>query len=247
MAVYVNKFIILTQNNSLTKNEKIILSLSIIAIATMSANAQIKFGIKGDMNASNIIGDHSLNAEETGDQDNLQYTTKIGYNLGAFVNLPIKGKFSLQPEVICSLQGANYKITDTEDDEFGDETTSTSTGHLNLSYIQVPILAKFTFGRKFYAQTGPQFGFLMSAQDKYSGGSDDVKSSFQSFDFAWGLGIGYTLPMGVGFDLRYNIGITAIDKNSSDDDNGDGLDLKDHNSNLQVGVFYVFGGNHNDD
>jgi hypothetical protein len=223
--------------------KKVILSLSIIAIATVSANAQIKFGIKGGMNASNIIGDHSLSADETGNQDNLQYTTKIGYNLGAFVNLPIKGKFSLQPEVMYSLQGANYKITD--EDEFGD--VSTSTGHLNLSYVQVPILAKFTFGHKFYAQTGPQFGFLMSAKDKFSGGSDDVKSSFQSFDFAWGLGIGYTLPMGVGFDLRYNIGITAIDKTSSDDNSGDGLDLKDHNSNLQVGIFYVFGGNHNDD
>jgi len=223
--------------------KKIILSLSIIAVATMSANAQIKFGLKGGMNASNIIGDHNLNASETLNQDNLQYTTKIGYNVGAFVNLPIKGKFSLQPEVMYSLQGANYKIT--SDD--GSGNISTFTGHLNLSYLQVPILAKFTFGHKFYAQTGPQFGFLMSAKDKFTGGSDDVKSSFQSFDFSWGLGIGYTLPMGVGFDLRYNIGITAIDKTSSSDNSGDGLGLKDHNSNLQVGVLYQFGGNGNDD
>ena len=242
MVVYVKKVYNSTQQNP-SKMKKIILSLSIIAMATLSANAQIKFGIKGGLNAANIIGDHSLNADESGNSDNLQYTTRIGYNFGAFVNLPIKGKFSLQPEVMYSLQGANYKITNTDD--LGD--VSSSTGHLNLSYIQVPVLAKFTFGHKFYLQTGPQFGFLTSAKDKFDGGSDDVKSSFQSFDFAWGVGIGYTMPMGLGFDFRYNFGITAIDKNNEDNDGGDGLDLKDHNSNLQLGVLYQFGGNHDDE
>jgi hypothetical protein len=226
--------------------KKIILSLSIIAVATMSANAQIKFGLKAGLNASNIIGDHSLNADENNDASNtLQYTTKIGYNFGAFVNLPIKGKFSLQPEVMYSFQGAKVKATFTDD--LGDQTVTN--GQQNLSYIQIPVLAKFTFNHKFYVQTGPQFGFLGAAKAKANGGSySDDKSSFQSFDFAWGLGIGYTLPMGLGFDLRYNIGITSIDKNTDDNnDGGDGTGLKDHNSNLQVGVFYQFGGNGNDD
>jgi len=55
------------------------------------------------------------------------------------------------------------------------------------------------------------------------------------------------MPMGLGFDFRYNFGITAIDKNNEDNDGGDGLDLKDHNSNLQLGVLYQFGGNHDDE
>jgi Outer membrane protein beta-barrel domain len=224
--------------------KKIILSLSILAIATLSANAQIKFGLKAGANVSNIIGDHSLSADETEDENSLQFTTKFGFNAGAFVNLPIKGKFSIQPEVIYSLQGANYKITNT-DELSGDQTVST--GHLNLTYVQVPILAKLTFAHKFYLQTGPQLGFLMSAKDKFSGGTADVKSNYQSIDFAWGIGLGYTLPMGVGFDIRYDLGITAVDKTSSDDNSGADSGLKDHNSNLQVGVFYQFGGNHDDE
>jgi hypothetical protein len=225
--------------------KKIILSLSIIAIATLSANAQIKFGLKGGLNASNIIGDHSLNADENNDAAfTLQYLTKVGYNFGAFVNLPIKGKFSLQPEVMYSFQGAKFKATTT--DGFGDQTTTD--GQQNLSYIQIPVLAKLTFNHKFYIQTGPQFGFLAAAKAKDNGGSyGDDKSSFQSFDFAWGIGLGYTMPMGLGFDIRYNLGITSVDKNTDqNNDGGDGTGLKDHNSNIQIGVLYQFGGNHED-
>lgn len=211
--------------------KKIILSLLIIVVA-ISAKSQIQFGVKVGANISNIIGDHnnSINTNEY-PQNGLQYSTRLGYNGGVFVSIPIKGKFSLQPELIYSLQGASFKILNRDAEGL---VIDNSTGHLNLSYAQIPVLAKFTFHHKFYLQTGPQIGLLVTAKQNNNnvgegGESYYVKSSFQSVDIDWGVGIGYTSPSGTGFDLRYNIGITSIDKNLSG--------FGDHNSNLQVGIF----------
>jgi hypothetical protein len=204
-----------------------------IAIA---AKAQIQFGVKAGANISNIIGDHNHDIN-TGEypQNGIQYKTKIGYNGGVFVTIPIKGKFSLQPELIYSLQGASFTLHNTD---VSGNIISNGTGHLNLSYVQIPVLAKFTFHHRFYAQTGPQIGLLVSAkQNNYEGQSYSVGSSFQSVDIAWGVGIGYTCPSGTGFDLRYDLGLSSIDKNPND--------TEDHNSNLQLGIFCLIrGGKH---
>jgi len=209
--------------------KKIILNLLIIVIA-IPVFAQMQFGVKVGANISNIIGDHNQNINSNEySQDGIQYTTKIGYNGGVFITVPIKGKFSLQPELIYSSQGARFKILDVD---VSGNILNEGTGHLNLSYVQVPLLAKFTFHHKFYVQTGPQIGLLVSAKEYNTGEqSYHVESSFQSADIAWGIGIGYTSLSGTGFDLRYNLGLNSIDKNSSD--------FNDHNSNLQLGVFCV--------
>jgi hypothetical protein len=210
--------------------KKIILSLLIAASATMYAKAQVKFGIKGGANLSSIIGEHTPAANRS----SVQYISKLGYNAGAFVNFPIKGCFSLQTELLYSLEGANnYKVISSNAE--GELTSSYTFGHLNLSYIQVPVLAKFALPYKLYVLTGPQIGFLTSAKINYETGDGayDVRSSFHPVDFAWGVGIGYKIPTGPNVDVRYNISINSIDKAS---DNGG------RNSNLEVGLFYIFSG-----
>ncbi len=230
--------------------KKLFFSTSMIIIAAISAKAQVQYGIKGGMNVSNIFGAHS--ATDDGDifdnENPLVYSTRIGYYGGAFANIPVKGIFSLQPEIIYSLQGAHYKQTVTDPNTF---ETITYSGNQNLSYLQVPIMAKFTFNKKFFAQTGPQIGYLLGAKAKSSGQTTTNTSSFNTIDFDWGIGGGYIFPSGIGVELRYSFGITAVNKHSDDsddntDNNGFG-ELQDHNTNLQVGVLYIFGGNSNDD
>lgn len=176
-----------------------------------AATAQVQFGVKAGANFSTFTGDNSAGAK-----------TKVGFNAGALVSLPLFNEFSLQPEVVFSGQG--FKV-----DEQG------STGSLNANYINVPVLFKYNNPTGFFLETGPQIGFLMSAKIKAGGQTQDFKDQFNSTDFSWAFGLGYLIKSAnVGIDARYNLGLSNIAKDSGSD--------KVKNSVFQVGVFYLFGG-----
>jgi hypothetical protein len=143
---------------------------------------------------------------------------RIGIAGGGLVNIPINSTFSVQPELLYSMEGTRYK-------ENGNKFT------YQLDYINVPVLFQCnSFG--FYGETGPQIGFLMSGKLSNGDESSDVKDSFKSTAFAWAVGLGYRLPSGIGIGARYNIGLSKI----SDDNGGD---LK--NNGFHIGISYFFG------
>jgi hypothetical protein len=142
---------------------------------------------------------------------------KVGINVGAFARFGLGDSWSLQPEVVFSTQGAKL-----------------DGGKYNLSYVNIPILAQYNFKGGFNVEAGPQIGFLTSAKAKPDeGDSEDIKDAFKSTDFALAFGAGYTTTANVGFNVRYNLGLGNII---------DSDDAKAHNSVIQVGVFYLFGG-----
>ncbi|MEO6962549.1 MAG: porin family protein [Puia sp.] len=146
---------------------------------------------------------------------------KIGFQGGALVSVPLFYEFSLQPEVNYSGQG--FKVS--QDGE---------TGTINMDYVNIPVLFKYNNPVGFFAETGPQLGFLISAKAKSGGVSVDAKSGYKSTDVSWGFGAGYLISsMNVGIDARYNLGLSNIIKES---DNGTA-----RNSVIQVGIFYLFG------
>jgi hypothetical protein len=107
---------------------------------------------------------------------------------------------------------------------------------LNSGYLNIPVLFKYGHSSGFFGETGPQLGFLLSANVKSGGTSTDVKSSYQSKDFSWAFGLGYFLnPVNIGIDARYNLGLTNLNKG------GTGATGTVKNSVFQVGVFYLFG------
>jgi hypothetical protein len=57
-------------------------------------------------------------------------------------------------------------------------------------------------------------------------------SVFHPFDFSWTLGIGYKLPMNLGVDVRYNLGISDVEKYYA---------FKAYNGVFQFDLFYLFG------
>ena len=180
----------------------------VCAVSFAVASAQVSFGIKGGANLANLSGEDV--------EDN---KAKIGFHVGGLVQIPVATSFSVQPELYYSDQGAKFE-------EEGDDY------NLNLGYLNVPVLAKYTSTSGFYGQTGPQLGFLMSAKVKADGEKVDVKDSFKSTDFSWVFGLGYQTSSNVGIDLRYNLGLGNI---------ADSDDAKVKNSVFQLGVYYVFG------
>ncbi|WP_290793382.1 porin family protein [Flavihumibacter sp. UBA7668] len=177
-----------------------------------AAKAQIQFGVKAGANLSTFAGKDIEDAKSV-----------IGFNGGGLVRLPINENFKVQPEIVFSAQGSKG------DGEFGEEK-------INLSYINIPVMFQYHTESGFFAETGPQVGFLAKSKLKSGDISVDIDEGMKKVDFAWGLGVGYQLPMGFGVNARYNHGLSSIF------DSEGGESIKARNSVFQLGIFYVFGG-----
>lgn len=182
--------------------------LLFVCVASFAAaNAQVKFGAKAGLNLANLVGPDV--------EDNKM---KLGFHIGGFANIPLASQFSVQPELVFSAQGAKFEDQG-DDDKY------------KLSYLNVPVMFQYNHASGFFAETGPQFGFLLAAKVKSDGNNVDVKDVLKTFDFAWALGAGYKFTEKVGVDLRWNFGLSKVPEN----------DFKMRNSVLQAGVFYVLG------
>ena len=186
--------------------------LALTAGTFFTASAQVQIGLKAGANFATFSGSASDGAQ-----------TKVDFHGGAFAQIPLFNAFSLQPELLYSGQGAKGTENETE-------------FTVNQAYVNVPVLFKYQHGSGLFAETGPQLGFLVAANVKANGMSEDVKSSYKSTDFSWAFGIGYKISMlHAGIDARYNLGLSNV---LSGETYGQTLT----SSVFQVGVFYVLGG-----
>lgn len=187
------------------KNMKKIVLTAVAVFAFGFANAQeVKFGVKAGLNLSNLTGD------ATGT------SIKAGFQVGGLVEIKTSEKFSIQPEIVYSMQGAKV-----------------DGGKLEISYLNVPVMAKYFVAKGFSLEVGPQIGFLVSAKAKADGGvSEDFKDSLKSTDFSLNLGAGYDVTENINLGLRYGFGLSNMSKIS-----GDGT-IK--NSNIALAVAYKF-------
>jgi hypothetical protein len=178
-------------------------------LITATATAQgVNFGIKGGLNIYNIHTDN-----------NSQLDNATGFYLGILGHIHMAKQFAIQPEIVFSTQGANYSIGDTQ-------------AHINLDYVNVPLLFQYMFDNGFRLQAGPQAGFLINAKSKIGRTSTDTKDNFEGIDFGATFGMSYVHPpSNFGFDARYNMGLSNISANSS---------AKSANRGFQLGVFYLF-------
>ncbi|TDO69897.1 outer membrane protein with beta-barrel domain [Flavobacterium chryseum] len=202
--------------------------LSAIAVMVFGfANAQqAKFGIKAGINLSNWTGDtHGVNIG-----------SRFGVNMGGFAEININDRFAIQPEILYSTQGAKFKdfTTYVNGYQFKNDI------NWNLSYINIPVMFKYTADGQSFIEVGPQIGFLTSAKmstklTQYSKTVDqDAKDTFESIDFGLVLGVGYNITEHLATNLRYAIGLSNIIKTESGDDD------KIHNSVFSLALGYKF-------
>ena len=164
--------------------------------------AQTNMGIKGGLNFSTIHpGNSSLDL-------------RTGFHVGLLWHIPVGQGIAFQPELMYSLQGA--KLSNTE--------------KLNLGYINAPFLLQVMVGRGFRLEAGPQLGFLVSAKTESGNTLENVRQSYKTIDAALAVGFGFVGRAGLGFDVRYNYGLSNISKTGGDV----------ANRVFQVGLFYQF-------
>lgn len=178
-------------------------TLTILALLlSFGAFAQVNFGVKVGANASAIT--------------NSDASTKIGLNVGGFVEFNIHKNFAIQAELLYSMQRASLS------DGLNDYT---------FHYINLPILAKIKL-QKFSILVGPQFGYAVEARGAIRAFSASDRFNFdlyERFDVSLAFGVGYDFYRNLGVEVRYNLGLTEMFA---------GSDVK--NGDLQLGLTYKF-------
>lgn len=188
----------------------------------LEATGIVRYGLKGGLNVATLRGDVD------------EPSPRFGMHFGVTAEIKISDKFSIQPELMYSMQGVKEKgeLMINGDLAEGEATTK-------LDYIILPIMAKIYMAEGFTVEVGPQIGLLNSARIKYDlrtsasnfSGSSDISNQMSSIDFAVNAGLGYKLPSGLFFQGRYTLGLT----NAYD---GDEAEIK--NGVVQFSIGYQF-------
>jgi hypothetical protein len=163
---------------------------------SQTLNAGIKFGA-------------NLN-KLTGKSFNDQFS--FGYHAGAFINVGLGKKWSVQPELLFSQTNVDTS------DHFSSVYQNINfnmVNHVKLNYLSIPVLLQYKLSPMLAIQAGPQFGILMQTD----------KSLLRVLA---GLQLKFTRFIAYG---RYAIGVNNISN----------VPVQDSwkNQTIQIGVGYV--------
>lgn len=196
----------------------------------------LRLGIKAGLNMATVSG------------DGLDADFKIGHHLGGYAEFMLTDQFSFVPEMLFSAQGFEGSITTGqvdlpdlpgfEDVELPDLST-TLDQDLQLSYLNFPLMGRFYFGDFFFAEAGPQIGFLLGARLENSSSENvettivnedgesvtvietvtttsdlNVRDRFNDIDFGINVGAGSYINDNFKLSLRYYLGLNEIDKDN---------------------------------
>lgn len=192
--------------------KKLTIILLLTASSTLYAQ-QFSLGVKGGVNISNFT-----NVKTVSD---VSKQALIGYYAGGFISFWLGNNFCIQPEAMVSTSGAKFKDAD-------------GTGTYRLTYLTIPIMAKYKTDGGFYVEAGPQVGFKLSESIP-----DQTFEKFaKGLDLSIGAGLGYQSPGGLGIGARYMVGLSKV----GDFDASEGIDPNFKNSVIQIGIAYTIGG-----
>lgn len=186
------------------------IALILFSLVTISANAQVAFGIKGGLNLT------TLDVEDP----ELSYESRTGYHAGIFLRSKFD-KVAIQPELLLFTQRGEM------------ESSVIGNAQESFTYVSVPVMLKFYPVGGLNIQVGPQFGFLVDGEREYDGllgrGTEDITDHYKKSDISVSAGLGYDFGFGLGLDVRYNIGVKDIN------DAADGQDARSRIFLLSLG------------
>ena len=207
---------------------KKIIMMAAMTVAVLSASAQSRFE-PGTLTIQPKTGGVGAMLSNTPDVDieglsNTIDATAIG---GAFVGVEME--YQLTDRLSCagglnwSQAGSGWKDTDIK---VNNQTVKLRDFKIETSYVNVPLTLNYYVLKGFALKTGVQFSFLTSADMKaslsYSEGGlsqktefdEDCKDAFNKFDISIPVGLSYEFKVPIVLDLRYNIGLTKVNKDS---------------------------------
>jgi hypothetical protein len=173
---------------NMNKNTILILAMFLISFRT---KAQLKFGVRAGLNASNVSFPNLPNKSE-----------KIGFHVGLFTDIPVVEDFmSVQPELSYSTKGTDFKVLSEKQS-------------INMNYVDFFLPVSFKMS-DFNITVGPFASYLISTPDyTYYNNNSVLVDAFKKFDAGLTAGLGYNFnKMMIG--VRYNQGFIDVTQDNS--------------------------------
>lgn len=197
------------------------LAVLVLSMVAATATAQVKFGVKGGLNVTNM----SLN------KDVLDAENRAGWFIGPTikVSLPLTG-LSIDAAALYDQRSAKIKYSD----DFQTGTTTAVGGTHKQQSIQIPVNVRYGVGlgsmASVFAFAGPQFGFNV--------GSDETAWEWKKSNLSVNVGLGVSLINHLQVTANYNIacgttGEATVGSVASST-------VKAKNNAWQIGVAYFF-------
>ena len=164
--------------------KKYYIIIFLVLIFGRAMSQEVEWSAKAGMNVTNL--------GKSG------YLDRIGYHFGSAAEFITTPFFSVQTELLYSLQGA---AIDYSQGVF-----------LNYHYLNLPLFAKAYFTEDASFEFGVQYGFLLNAIDRDVFGKENITDDVNRHDFAMVLGFNYNINDKYNLGLRYNIGVTNTQK-----------------------------------
>ncbi|MAO47146.1 porin family protein [Winogradskyella sp.] len=178
--------------------KKLLLFTAVMLFTLTSVQSQeFRMGAKAGLNVASLGGDSYYGGLGS-------LGSRTSFHIGGLVEIPLMGKFSIQPELLYSSEGSDWSFG-----TLGEDT--------KLDFVRVPVMVKFYVIEGLSAEAGPVFGVLVNAEGTYYDNNGDLvngdaKDYYRSFDAQFGIGASYRLNMGVFFSLRYNKGLLNVNE-----------------------------------
>jgi len=214
--------------------------LAAIVLATAApAMAQVRLGPVVDINFANVSTDDPEFKDLA--------STYMRFGIGGVIEYPLNENLSFVAEPMILGKGSKGEMS---------EGGATAEGKVKLSYFEVPLLVKYTFGEKGrkkddaiqpYVLAGPTIGFKTGAKattslsgtdmDADLSGTEDISDEVSGTDLGLALGGGVAKGFGSakGFvEAQYVFGLKNIEKDSD-------TSTKNKGFQIRVGVTFPLG------
>ena len=181
--------------------------------------AQAQVGVRAGTNLLN------LRPEAAGARPST--SNKLGYQVGVFYQQPLTKHLSLVPEVQFSREQTQVEYADVRNEQ----NYLRGSYDLHWSHINVPVLLRYTLGRVHF-EAGPQASLLVGGRGtgqlaSLSGGDilgdrnidQAAIGRYRRVSFGASLGVGVSLPAGLGIDVRAYQGFSSINHDTPSQEN----------------------------
>jgi len=212
--------------------KKLLTTLLIMYGCANTSIAQIQIGIKQGINFSNFS--YVISDETAQFYDSFDVKGSAGFHLAGSMNYKFTDQIGLQVEMMFSQQGARFDLVEivffNQDVYFVEYELKR-----RMNYLNFPFMLNYQALSGLNFEGGFGLGFLLSSKDAYKTETNiaelffnnaqlnefigirdqDSKEIHYGAELYFALGVGYQLPSGLNFGMRWMTGIgNSLDESS---------------------------------
>ncbi|MDR2562726.1 MAG: PorT family protein [Prevotellaceae bacterium] len=206
--------------------KKLFVSIALVLIGIISANAQIVWGIRAGLSIPTVSTSTTYTGDWGGETYDESLKGKIGIELGPVMYYAFNEKLYINPALMFSIKTFDLSLS-------GDSKVSMYYAELPvyLGY-RIPIGTVTT-----YLQAGPYAGFKIGESLPSDWG--DAETGLKSFDAGLAIMYGVNIKR-FKIEAGYKLGLTNISDLSGYMGEGMGYTSKSRMSSIFLGINYVF-------